>query len=386
VPSPEAFFAACTDGDLAALRSALAATPDLARARTAEGATALHLAVAHPGAVRLLLDSGADPNARDTGDHALPLHFAAGGGHVESVRLLLDAGSDVHGAGDAHALAVIGWATVFGPPNREVVDLLVARGAQHHVFSAIGLEDAELLRQVVAEDPAALARRLSRHEGEQTALHYVVAPPDGLAGGIFRTGAHHRILDALIELGADLDARDAKGRTALELAMLRNDGEAMRRLHAAGARLPDLPGDPASPVPAAASELTPMLAVADMDASFAWYSAVGFTLAASHGQGGRLDWAALRFGNVELMLVPAPSGVTIGPGVSLWIRTDRLDEIYAGLKARQMAHARAVLAGEPDPGPAIPFTCDLYTAFYGQREFCLRDPDGMEVYFCQAIT
>jgi ankyrin repeat protein len=40
----------------------------------------------------------------------LPLHFAAGAGHLEIVRALLDAGSDVHGAGDVHEGGVIGWA------------------------------------------------------------------------------------------------------------------------------------------------------------------------------------------------------------------------------------------------------------------------------------
>jgi ankyrin repeat protein len=74
----------------------------------------------------------------------------------------------------------------------------------------------------------------------------VVAPADGLVGGLFRTGGHYRTLDLLIELGADLDAPDAKGRTPLAMAMLRGDVEAMRRLHAAGASPPAVPDAPAS--------------------------------------------------------------------------------------------------------------------------------------------
>ncbi|MGH7505807.1 MAG: ankyrin repeat domain-containing protein, partial [Longimicrobiales bacterium] len=234
----DAFFAACAAGDVVVLRDLLSHEPELVRARNEEGTTGLHLAVLHPDAVRLLLEHGADPNARDTGDNALPLHFAAGRGPVESVRALLEAGSDPTGAGDAHALDVIGWATCFDDARRDVVDLLVAHGARHHVFSAIALGDRELLHRVVAENAGALGRRLSRFEQEQTAVHYVITPPDGLAGGTFRTGEHYRTLEALIELGAEVDAVDAKGRTPLEVAMLRGDAEAMRLLHAGGAKPP----------------------------------------------------------------------------------------------------------------------------------------------------
>ena len=83
------------------------------------GMTGLHQAVRHPDAVRLLLQYGADPNARDDGDNALPLHFAAGGGPIDSVRALLDGGSDVHGLGDAHRMDVIGWSTLFAEARRD---------------------------------------------------------------------------------------------------------------------------------------------------------------------------------------------------------------------------------------------------------------------------
>lgn len=58
---------------------------------------ALHLASwkGHEAVVRLLLEAGADPNAR-AGSYAVftPLHFAASEGHEAVVRLLLDAGAD----------------------------------------------------------------------------------------------------------------------------------------------------------------------------------------------------------------------------------------------------------------------------------------------------
>jgi ankyrin repeat protein len=169
-PSVEQFFRACAAGDVVAIRDLLAGEPALVRQRNAGGMTALHLASDRPDVLGVLLEHGADPNVREPGDNALPLHFAAGGGHVASVRVLVDAGSDVQGAGDVHEMDTIGWATVVGETHREVVDLLVERGARHHVFSAIALGDVDLLRRVVEADPAAIRRRLSRFEQEQTAL------------------------------------------------------------------------------------------------------------------------------------------------------------------------------------------------------------------------
>jgi ankyrin repeat protein len=214
------------------MQSLLDREPELANARNDDGATPLHLALAHPGGVRLLLERGADPNLRDRGDNALPLHFAASGAPIETVRLLIDAGSDVHGPGDAHALDVIGWTACFAEPRRDVIDLLLAHGARHHVFSAVAAGDHQALRVLAAEHPGVLGRRLGRSEQEQTALHYCIAPPDGLVGGLFRAGEHYRTLHLLVELGAELgaelEARDARGRTPLAVAMLRGDREAMR--------------------------------------------------------------------------------------------------------------------------------------------------------------
>ncbi len=385
-----AFFAACRAGDLRAVKDLLDRHPSLVAERTPDGGTGLHLAVRHPEAMRLLLERGADPNARDVGDNALPLHGAAGGGPIESVQLLLDAGSDVHGFGDLHRMDVIGWATVFAEPRRDVAALLVARGARHHVFSAIALGDLDLLRGVVAEDPQAIRRRLSRFEQEQTALHYVVAPADGLVGGTFRTGDHYRTLDLLIALGADLEAEDAKGRTPLAVAMLLGDQEAMRRLHAAGAKAPGIPaGSGGKPIPDLAASirgLTPMLGVPDVDATVAWYRSIGFELAGSHGEAGGIEWASVRLGDAEVMFVPSSVPWRETPAaLSLWIRTDRLDEFYAFLKQRQLEHARAMLAGEASAGQDVRFKLDLHTAFYGQREFGIRDPNGVELMFFQPV-
>ena len=54
--------------------------------------------------------------------------------------------------------------------------------------------------------------------------------------------------------------------------------------------------------------------------------------------------------------------------------------------AAQMARSRAVLDGTPVKEPELNFTADLYTAFYGQREFGLRDPNGVEIMFWEPVA
>jgi len=386
-PARTAFFAACRAGDSAALRRLLADDAALVRERDAAGSTGLHLAAPHADALRVLLEHGADVDARDSSDNARALHFAAQRGALDAARVLIEAGADVHGAGDVHRLEVIGWACCLGASvPSDVVALLLERGARHHVFSAIACQDAEALQRLCEQDADALGRRLSRFEQRQSALHYVIAPPDGLVGGGFRTGSHHALVELLIELGAELEAQDDAGRTPLELALLTGDREATRRLREAGARAPSARADRgiesrAAELGRSVSTCDPMLLVADLRASVAWYRGLGFELAGQHEADGVLDWAALSLGGAYLMLVP---GAATGAGserVSLWFRTSRLDELYRLFETRQLERAVAALASDSDGAPEIRFGAGLHETHYGAREFQIVDPDGYRLNF-----
>jgi ankyrin repeat protein len=378
-PHIAGFIRACTAGDVETLADLLTKEPGLARERVSSGSTGLHLAVRHPDAVGLLLHYGADPNIRNDGDNASPLHLAAAHGNVESVRLLLDAGADVHGAGDLHDGNVIGWAARKG--NQPVLDLLLARGARHHIFSAMALRDRVLVERLVEEDPDCLSRRRSRYECGQTPLHAAFAPPDGL--GFLAGAPDYDLLALLIDLGADLEAKDDKGRTPLEVALLRSDHEASRLLRAAGATEPEPTGatDDAKSFARLANSVMkgdPMFRVSNMRATVEWYRAIGFTVMDEYEDSGDLVFARLSFGKCEFTLSP---GTTTGPrDVSLWLYTYRVEELYQQLKGRQVWAATEANRAVGAP-LEIPFEEDLYTPFYGGQQFSIRDINGLTLTF-----
>ena len=198
-------FEAARTGDVATLTTLLDEHPDRLHGRTRPyGWTLLHLAAqgGHIGAVDLVLRRGLDVNEREPGDNTYAIHWAAAAGHVEVVRRLADAGGDVVGAGDDHELEVIGWATGWDgreDAQRAVAELLVGRGARHHVFSAIALNLADEVQRLVAADPAVLTQPMSRHENRQLPLHFAVRRN------------RPRLVALLLELGADPAATDAHG-------------------------------------------------------------------------------------------------------------------------------------------------------------------------------
>jgi ankyrin repeat protein/catechol 2,3-dioxygenase-like lactoylglutathione lyase family enzyme len=377
------FFAACAKGEVEALRGQLAQDPDLVRAGNPDrrhlGWTGLHAAAerGHVDAVRLLLAHGADPNAREAGDNAYALHFAAGYGQLAAVRALLDAGADVHGIGDLHEAEVIGWATALSSPSDvrwDVLSLLLERGARHHIFSAIAVGDPDLIQRLVEHNPEVLDRRMSRFEQGQTPLHFAISRDCT------------DILDLLIGLGADLEAEDGNGRTALAAAMQRNHQAAMRLLHAAGAKQPasvDSSGFRAgmSDMAGSVRKGVPMLSVPDIGATVDWYVSIGFKELGRYEEGGLVNWGMVSFGHAELMLRlgerPRPHEV------SLWLYTDRVDDLYRLLRSRQLEAAQAALAGERSGHGGIEFVEDLYEPFYGGRQFSIRDPNGYTLIFLQ---
>jgi ankyrin repeat protein len=187
--------------------------------------TALHFGVRHDAVVKTLLDRGADPNIRDEGDNAFPIHFAAERGDLPIVKLLVEHGADPIGAGTGHELDVLGWAVCFEYATRlEVARYLLGHGARHTLFSAVALGEAAVIREL-AQSGVDLNRRMDRTNYRRTALHLAVVKKQPAA------------LAALIDLRADLNLEDAVGLTPLDQAALNGEDEMVRLLIDGGASI-----------------------------------------------------------------------------------------------------------------------------------------------------
>jgi ankyrin repeat protein len=222
---------AAQSGDIDALRARLDAHPELIDAIGAGGfqkAAAIHLAALRNqhAALRLLIERGADLNRREFPDNAAPLHFAAAHGDLETIRLLMEAGADIDGKGDDHEVGVLGWATCFREVRQDVAAYLLAHGATLNLWTAIALDRADELRAMIAREPALLGARMTRNQHRRTPLHHAAAKN------------RLRMVQLLLELGADPNLEDATGATALTTASQENaDQPVVAALLAAGARL-----------------------------------------------------------------------------------------------------------------------------------------------------
>jgi ankyrin repeat protein len=190
--------------------------------------TALHVGVGHEPVVRALLERGADPNIRDDGDNAMPLHFAAERQDFPVIRLLIEHGADPIGAGDDHGgLEVIGWSCCWDyvTPNKEIVDYLLAHGARHHIFSAVTMGELDAIRDLIARVPSDLSRRMDRTNKARTPLHLAVVKQQPAAAAL------------LIDLGAEIEALDAAGLTPLDQAALDGHSDIAQLLIERGAQI-----------------------------------------------------------------------------------------------------------------------------------------------------
>src|SRR5438046_1869796 len=113
--SADEFLAACRRADRAAATAILSASPNLAGRLTAEDHRVLTDAASHgdTAAVRLMLRLGFPAGARsEPDDGATALHLAAGAGSTSTVRLLLDRGADIEARDTTWESSPLEWAIV----------------------------------------------------------------------------------------------------------------------------------------------------------------------------------------------------------------------------------------------------------------------------------
>jgi len=141
-------FESASVGDTAQLATALEADPGAIHSHSGDGWTALHLAAAFgtPEAVRLLLEKGAHIAAvSNNAQKNQPLHAAlALGRNPETIQLLLNAGADPNARQTAGFTAIFSAAAA---NRRDLAELLVSHGADTSLTNDFGQTAAGFARE-----------------------------------------------------------------------------------------------------------------------------------------------------------------------------------------------------------------------------------------------
>ncbi len=182
----ESLFIAIRSGDLTALRRLLVDHPGLESAPLGgrhSTRTPLHVAADWPGyfpngpqVVRMLIEAGADPNARSPGDET-PLHWAASSDDSEVADALIDGGADVN-APDGSIGTPLANAVGYGCWH--VARLLVDRGARvDEAWQAAAVGMLGRLEELVGDrpDPAQVSKAFwhACAAGQRRAAEYLLA-------------------------------------------------------------------------------------------------------------------------------------------------------------------------------------------------------------------
>jgi ankyrin repeat protein len=240
VDSPTLLKRLARDGDVKRLEALLATVKATEVGR--DKRTALHEAAdgQRADAARLLLSHGADVNARDSGGDT-PLLVAARRGAADVIDVLLGAGADMAATdvrgGTALMLAV-------AAQSRQSVELLLAKGADVGPRDAHGLSVLDLAERAGTTPTAtAISQALKAHGASGVARATVARAnraDDRFAGwSPLMIAAERGDLPALRSAlgGADVNAADAHGNTALFVAARAGHLPIVEALLSAGARV-----------------------------------------------------------------------------------------------------------------------------------------------------
>jgi len=137
-------------------------SPVVAEHLIERGAVATVHAAAALGLVerlRVMLDQQPDLVQAKGGDGGRPLHFAR---NVEIAKLLVERGATLDPRDDDHDSTPSQWRIGDAP---ELTRFLLDQGASSDIFMAAGLNDLDLAKKLLSEDPACVTHRIGNNQG-----------------------------------------------------------------------------------------------------------------------------------------------------------------------------------------------------------------------------
>jgi len=189
------------------------------------GGTPLHYAVenGHREVAEVLIANGADVNAtRRSPGGDRPLHSATRAGHKDIVELLVTKAADINAENGAAQTALD---LALSQHRRDIVELLVGKGADVSVRAASILGDVDEVRRTLRKGADVNAG----DEDGRTALH--IAAREG----------YREITELLLAHGADVNLSERRyNLTAAEFAMMANHDEIVELLVSKGADISPL--------------------------------------------------------------------------------------------------------------------------------------------------
>jgi len=228
-------------------------------AKNARGRTPLHRALTegHSDIAKLFINKGADVNAKDE-DGRTPLHRAVQKDHKDVAEFLIARGADMS-ARDENGQASLYWAAYYG--HMDIAKLLIVKGADVNVkaddgitplYCAVGYgheEVAELLRKHGGNMGSEIFDAVV--QGEIDKVESLLAQNPELVN--FKDSSwkwtplfwaavtgHKNIAEFLIDKGADINAKNARGDTPLDIAIKNDHKELTDLLRRHGAVEKDL--------------------------------------------------------------------------------------------------------------------------------------------------
>ncbi|RDH88940.1 MAG: hypothetical protein DIZ77_05510 [endosymbiont of Seepiophila jonesi] len=247
----ESMIDASASGDLGRVRELLRQGADI-DATDSDQRTALYSAVlnGHTQTVAELLKTGADVSIGDRLGNT-PLHTAVRLDRFEETRLLLNAGADIEQRDPVGNTALI---LAAGKGLTAITALLIKRGANPRADNKKGQSAMQLawqrkhhkvviqLEQAGIERPTPTKQRVSKRAPQLSAFSdgLVVAGEEQPFAGwptlnIAAWRGSDSLVDALLKQGADINARDPEGLTALARAAWQGQIKIVQRLLNAGA-------------------------------------------------------------------------------------------------------------------------------------------------------